>query len=227
MSIPYLRVPRGRGKLFDDAEVNRGTYISRDSSASGMAKLRDCRLEHGSKVHDRCQVYGGCFHESEIWGSTLVAGAPHVFKSVLNCSEVSGRPRISYAHLIGNTEVCDSPYILGTSQSPLVLNDAIVYGSPEISGAFTVTGRVHEGVWTRPPKHIKLPWVNLSECVDGKVLLDCYCRKAEWFLRFGHRLAAKWDWSSEMVEVTMDTIRREFMPTKSLPELPHETIMRV
>lgn len=211
MSVPCLRVPHGRGRLYGDAEANRGTFIDRTSSASGSAKLRDCRLLHGSSAEDRVQVYGGEFYGTLIKGDTIVAGNPEVHGSVLWCSEISGSPYLRWVRAIGNTEICDSPRLSGLPTEPnLELRNAIIYGSPTIEGSFKVTGRVHEGTWTRAPKHIKLPWVDLSECVDGKILLNCYCRKVEWFLRFGHRLAGKWSWSADMVDVTMETIRREF-----------------
>jgi len=209
----YLRHPSGRGKLFDDAEANRGTYLDKTSSAVGMAKLRDCELRLGSQARGECQVYGGRFYDSEIGGSTIVAGSPHVLNSILHCSEVSGTPRISYAYLVGGTEVCDSPHIVGTARSRIILDDAIVYGSPKICGSFTVRGRVHEGTWTRPPKHIKLPWCDLTECLDGKLLLDCRCRTIEYWLRHGPKLGKRFDWSHDMIDVTLETIRREFAAT--------------
>lgn len=205
---PYLRHPDGRGKLFGDAEANAGTYIDRTSSAHDFAKLRDCRLERETRVRGRSQVYGGTFRGTEISGSTVVAGSPLIVNSEINCFEVSGHPAIFRSRLLGGTEVCDRPSIKDS-----VLQDAIVYGSAHICACSgNVTGRVHEGVWTRPPKHIKLPWGDLSECVDGKMLLNCYCRPVVWWLKFGRRIAAKWDWSTEMIEVTLGTISREFLP---------------
>lgn len=218
----YLRHPNGRGKLFDDAEANRGTYISRDSSAAGMAKLRDCRLKDGSIAQGECQIYGGIYRGSTIKGRTVCAGYPLAVNCDLDCSEVSGVPTIYNSGLFGTTEVCDSPLING-----IVADNAIIYGSPSLLGTFKVTGRVHEGTWTRPPKHIKLPWCDLSECIDGKLLLDCRCRTIEYWLRHGPKLAKRWDWSHDMIDVTLETIRREFATTNPLPELIHETIMRV
>ncbi len=212
--IKHLRHPNGRGLLLDDAEANRGAYIDKTSHASGFAKLRDCRLEIVSKAEDECQIYGGIYRCSVIRGKTICAGAPLVVNSVLDCSEISGRPTIYNALLSGVTEVCDSPVING----PL-FHDAIIYGSPTITGTFVVTGRVHEGTWTRAPKHIKLPWCDLSECIDGKMLLNCYCRPVVWWLRFGPRIAKKWNWSQDMIDVTLETIRREFLCVKELQKI--------
>ncbi len=200
-----LRHRNGRGLLLDDAEANRSTYIDKTSSASGFAKLRDCRLTDRSVAAESCQVYGGVYRGTHIKGNTICAGSPLVVESLLDCSEVSGHPSIYNARLMGVTEVCDWPTIGNAT-----LDGAIVYGWPLILGEFTVTGRVHEGVWTRAPKHIKLPWCDLSECVDGKVLLDCRCRSAEYWLTHGPKLARRWDWSEDMIEVTIETIRREF-----------------
>lgn len=206
-----LRHPNGRGLILDDAEANRGAYIDKTSSIADSAKLRDCRFEHGSRARDSCQIYGGEFHESEVWGGTIVAGHPQIFRSTLNCSEVSGTAYLGEVFATGNTEICDSPRLLGDATlGRITLFNAIIYGSPHIQGSFEVTGRVHEGTWTRPPKHIKLPWCDLSECVDGKMLLNCYCRPVVWWLRFGPRIAKKWNWSQDMIDVTLDTIRREF-----------------
>lgn len=203
--INYLIHRNGRGRLYDDAEANRATYIDRTSSASGFAKLRDCELLDGTMAEGRCQVYGGEYRQSRIKGATICAGRPLVAGCDVDCSEVSGTAKMLFCRLTGNTEVCDSPKIIGSH-----LENAIIYGSPTIIGDFTVTGRIHEGTWTRPPLHVKLQWCDLTECVDGKVLLNCYCRRADWWLRFGPKVAAKWDWSPEMVEITLDAIRNQF-----------------
>lgn len=211
----YLRHPNGRGKLFDDAEANRATYIDKTSSASGFAKLRDCKLLDGSTAANTCQIYGGTYRRSIIKGRTICAGDPLVNNSTLDCLEVSGRPTIWNSAIFGTTEICGTPVTNG-----IVAQDAVIYGSPSLLGSFTITGRVHEGTWTRAPKHIKLPWCDLSECVDGKILLNCYCRSMGWWLRFGPKVAKKWDWAEDMISVTLDTIRREFtLPSQSLTNL--------
>lgn len=218
--MEYLRHPNGRGKLYDDAEANRATYIDRTSSASGSAKLRDCELRHNSRAAHCAQIYGGYFERTRIDGRTIVAGKPHVVDSVLDCSEISGSPVIDGVVATGHTEICDAPYLQG---SPLHLHNATIYGKPVIVGAFTVTGRVHEGHWTRPPKHIKLPWCDLTECIDGKLLLDCRCRTIDYWLRHGPKLAKRWDWSQDMIDVTIDTIKREFVRSESGLTLSRDT----
>lgn len=200
----YLRHPNGRGKLFDDAEANRATYIDRASSASGSAKLRDCTLLE-SHVKDTAQVYGGIYHRTAIQGHTVCAGKLETYNSTLDCSEVSGKPSIMACRLLGVTEVCDCPLLVG-----ITAQDAVIYGSPKLIGNFTVTGRVHEGTWRRAPKHVKLQWCELTECVDGKLLLDCRCRPIGYWLRHGAKLARRWDWSEDMIAVTLETIEREF-----------------
>lgn len=205
MTISYLLHPNGRGRLYDDAEANQGTFIDKSSSASGMAKLRDCRLVVGSRAEESCQIYGGQYLNSTIAGHTICAGDPRVFNSTLRCSEVSGTPQIWNSDLVGTTEVCDSPVLNG-----VIAKDTIIYGDPKITGTFTVTGRIHEGVWLRPPKHIKLPWAEMTECVDGKLILACRCRTIDYWLRHGTKLARRWDWSDDQISVTTDTIRREF-----------------
>ena len=203
-----LRHRNGRGALLMDAEANLNTYISQDSQATHYAKLRDCKLYDQSSAEDYCQVYGGEFHRSIIKGQTIVAGSPYVEKSVLWCSEVSGKPSIKRSYLYGNTEVCDSPTIYHAQ-----LCNAIVYGSPAIDGSLNravFTGRIHEGVWTRPPKHIELGWCSLTECIDGKIILACRCRSKEYWVDHGAKLAKRWEWSDEQIKITLETIGREF-----------------
>lgn len=155
-------------------------------------------------------MFGGTIDTTYVHGKTIVAGSPTIKNSILDCSEVSGLACLDSVIATGITEICDSPNLKGGLSCPLHLHDAIIYGSPAITGAIRVTGRVHEGKWTRPPKHIKLPWVDLSECVEGKLLLQCYCRPIVWWLRFGSKVAKKWNWSDDMVDVTLSTIRKEF-----------------
>lgn len=207
----YLLHPNGRGKLMDDAEANRSTYIDVTSRALGFAKLRDCELRNGSQAAGHSQIYGGKFYASSILGETICAGSPDVSDSILICSEVSGSPVLDHVHAVGNTEICDTPELVGTESEPLLLTNAIIYGSPCVHGDFKVTGRVHEGTWTRAPKHIKLPWCDLSECIDGKMLLNCWCRPVEWWLRFGPQKARdEWSWSEDQIEITVDRIRENF-----------------
>lgn len=216
----YLRHPNGRGKLYGDAEANRATFIDKTSSVSGSAKLRDCRLEQGSLAKGKCQVYGGDYLRTIIAGQTICAGDPVAISSILDCSEVSGKPWLHTVVALSGTEICDSPRLEGAVLAPLVLQDATVYGSAEIRGAFIVTGRVHEGVWTRAPKHVKLPWCDLSECVvkngEQQVLLDCRCRSVSYWTKHGPKLARHWGWSQDQIDVTLATIGREF----SVFELP-------
>lgn len=200
-----LRHKKGRGRLCDDAECNSAVYLSVDSVAAQSAKLRDCRLED-SRADGNCQIYGGMITASHITGRTIVAGNPNIVHSFVICSEVSGHPTIIDAHLTGTTEVCDSPFLRGKPGEPLTLKDAVVYGSPTVEGCFTVTGRVHEGRWTRAPGYKKLPWCDVTECVDGKVLLDCRCRSIEYWFNHGPKLAARWGWSDEMIKETLDVI---------------------
>lgn len=210
--MPALRHPRGRGLLLDDAEANSATFISRDSCAKDSAKLRDCKLYEGSIASGECQIYGGRFHNSTVTGRTIVAGNPCIRNSHADCSEVSGNTHIGGATLLGNTEICDSAIIIKATA-----RDAIIYGKCDIEGSFEVTGRIHEGYWTRPPKHVKLPWCDLSECVDGKLLLDCWCRPVEWWLRFGPQKALdEWEWNQDQVDITIGTIRKEFIPRRTL-----------
>lgn len=202
----YLLHKNGRGRLYGDSEANRATYIDRTSSASGSAKLRDCRLTFDSHVGDECQVYGGHFIGANVSGRTVIAGNPVIDNCYIDCSGVSGKPWMIGAQLLGLTEVCDCPTIKSAR-----LESAVIYGNPTIIGNFTVTGRIHEGTWTRAPKHVKLPWVDISECVDNKIMVACWCRPIAWWLEFGPRKAlADWGWSQDQVDVTMATIRREF-----------------
>lgn len=218
----YLRHPNGRGKLFDDAEANLATRISRDSSASGQSKLRDCWLAEGSHAKDHCQIYGGQYCSTEIRGKTICAGSPNVTGSLLDCWEVSGNVHIVGASLLGSTEVCDNAWIQDAT-----LRDAIVYGDVRIAGKKEFTGRIHEGLWLWPPKHIKLPWCDLSECIDGKVILDCRCRHYDYWMRHGAKLARRWGWEKDMIEMTLDTIRKEFgewIPSRPAPNVDALTV---
>lgn len=212
-----LRHPRGRGRLYDDAEANRGVYLDKTSSASGFAKLRDCELRD-TRARERCQIFGGLFRSSEIAGKVLIAGSPTIAESVIACREISGTPVILNSVLLGNAEIWDAPYI----EDCTIKGDALIYGDAQLRHCLIEAGRVHEGQWRRPPKYIKLPWADLTECVDGKVLLDCRCRTTDYWLKHGAKLARRWDWSEEMIEITLETIRREFV----LPKLQVASIMR-
>lgn len=213
-----LRHPHGRGLLISDAEANLATYISRDSTASGSAKLRDCRLEADSHACDLAQLYGGRLIRSRVHGHTIIAGSPLIKSSIIDCNEVSGRAYLDTVVTTGTTEICDAPTLIGGLCAPLVLHDAVIYGQPSIIGSFTVTGRVHEGTWTRAPKQIQLPWCDLSECVvkDGEpcVLLDCRCRSISYWRKHGPKLARRWGWSQDMIDVTLTTIAMELGPTQ-------------
>ncbi len=207
----YLRHPNGRGKLLDDAEVALSAKLTEVCTAAGNCQLRDCEVLSYSVVTGNARVFGGTVVNSYVGGDIVVAGDPGIINSILTNRSVTGRAMLNYVVADRFAEVSDSADIHGLSKSdPIFLTDAaLVYGKAKLKGSFILSGqcRVHEGEWFRAPKHVNLGFMGVTECVDGKVLVDCRCRPAEYWIKFGAKLGRRWGWSEQQIAATIQAVR--------------------
>jgi hypothetical protein len=206
--------------VLDNAEVNAAAFISRDSTVQGHARVRDARLEDESCADEQCQIFGGTLRRSYVLGQTIVAGNPLIAdESVLKCKSVSGRAQLFNAKLGGIVEVWDQPTIANVH-----LFDAVmVFGNARLFGEWELGGfaRIHENVWMRPPAWYKMDHCVITECVEGKLLIDCRCRTREWWLRFGPAHARRAGWSEVEIEETLCAVKDfEELSTKPVFRYP-------
>jgi hypothetical protein len=156
--------------------------------------VRDARLFCHSTVGEQAQVYGGTFRHSFVGGRTVVAGAPDVQNSIIRAASISGTPRITNCRIEEAVEVWDSPTLTGVA----LRGGVYVYGDARLSGGWECGGlaRIHEGDWRRPPVSVDLGFAVVTECVDGKVLIDCSCRRRDLWLKHGAGIARREGWTT-------------------------------
>lgn len=200
------RHANGRGWLLDHADANKAAHISRDSIAQGNAIVRDARLLNGSCADEDCQIFGGTLDRAYVGGKTLVAGDPLLAEeTIVKCKSISGRPRIFHSILGGIVDVFDEPTIAEVN----LVDGVMVYGDAMLVGPWELGGfaRIHEGVWCRPPRYVQLEHAVITECVDGKLLIECRCRTRDYWLKHGPKLARRDGWSEKQIEETFAAVR--------------------
>jgi NDP-sugar pyrophosphorylase family protein len=206
----YLRSTRGRGKIFDDAEVHRSAYLGRDAIAAQQAKLRDCSVGGKSYVAENARVFGGQITDSYIGGDVVIAGSPVIVASVIRGESVTGKPNLTHCTTFDNAEVCDDVHIIGESiDKTIVISDsALVYGTTMLVGHFEVKGRtrINSGVWKRPPRHIDLGFVAITESKTG-AMVDCRDRSLQYWEQHGAKLGERWGWDQKQIAAALTAVR--------------------
>lgn len=190
----------------DNADLNKAAYLSLDSIAQGNAKVRDARLLNGSCADLDCQILGGTLDRAYVGAKTIVAGNPLLAEeTVAICKSISGAPKIYHSQLAGIVEIYDSPTIAEVH----LFDGVLVYGTDtKLIGPWELGGfaRMHEGTWLRPPLYIALEHAIITECVDGKLLIECRCRSRAWWLKFGPRFGRRYGWTEEQIAETQNAV---------------------
>jgi hypothetical protein len=200
-----LRHANGRGLILDHADLNKAAYLSLDSIAQGNSRVRDARLLNGSCADGDCQIYGGTLDRAYVGGRTVVAGSPLLCEeTVVQCKAITGAAKLIHAHLGGIVEIFDAPTIAEVH----LFDGVMVYGTPKLIGPWELGGfsRIHEGAWTRPPLYVPLEHTYITECVDGKLLIECRCRSREYWLRHGPNFGRRAGWSESQILETVNAV---------------------
>lgn len=200
------RHPRGRGWILDYGDVSRGSFISKDSVVKDRARVRDATLINQSCAADDSQILGGTLDRAYVGGKTITAGNPLLCdQTIAQCRSISGAPKIYSSVLTDIVEIWDTPQLVRVHlrEGVYVYGDAKLFGPWELGGF----ARIHEGTWMRPPRYVKLEHAVVTECIEGRLLVECRCRTREWWLKFGPDLAQRDGWSEAQIEATMTAVR--------------------
>ena len=196
-----LRHVNGRGELRGDSEVNKKTFLSRNSVADGNCKIRDAEL-YDCVVSGNARVFGGRFHRSAIGKDVVIGGYPTVSDSVLVNSNISGTPVLMNCLLKDFAQVADSVIIGGLSLSePIIVEEtASVYGDAVLMGSFKVGGkmRIASGVWTRAPKYIDLGYTCITESELGAII-DCRDRTLEYWFKYAMKQGLRFGYTESQI----------------------------
>jgi hypothetical protein len=123
----------------------------------------------------------------------------------VGCKSISGTPQIFGSILRDLVEVWDSPRLVSVQ-----LFDAVmVYGDARLFGPWTLGGfaRLHEGDWMRPPRTVKLEHAYLTECIEGKITIECRCRSRAYWIEHGPKFGRRNDWTENQIEQTLEVIK--------------------
>lgn len=205
----YLRHPRGRGRIFGDAEVHRSAYLSEDSTAANECQLRDCVVKDSSTVGERARIFGGNIIRSMISADVVIAGDPFITESVIRGKSISGKPDLYRVIFYGGAEIAGTPIISGIGRHGILINEhALVYGDAVLEGNFTINGnmRVATGRWERAPRYRDLGFVSVTESKLG-AMVDCRDRTESYWTLHGPKLARRWGWSEKQIAETLLAVR--------------------
>ena len=202
----WLRHPKGRGQIFDDAEVAISAYL--DGTALDSCQIRDAEIVQ-SVIAENARVFGGKIFNSYVGKKVVIAGNPYIKDSIITCRNITGRPNITRSVITGNSEVADNALLIGTAERPLVVRDnALVYGNVELVGGFDIYGmmRVNYGRWTRPPHYVDLGFCSITESKLG-AMIDCRDRTFDYWFNHGPKLGVRWGWTKEHVASALLALR--------------------
>ncbi|HEX8097299.1 MAG TPA: hypothetical protein VF507_04660 [Pyrinomonadaceae bacterium] len=176
------RHPNGQGRIYDDAEVDRAAYLDRQSVARHKARVRS-----------------GHIFGSTVEGSTFISDYPDITDSTLDCHSVSGRAVLLRCGLGSGVEVWGDARLTDV----IITGPVLIYGDAELVGPWELStgfgARIPTGVWTRPPRTLKMLRFSVTEGVGGAWI---GCRRkpySEWFAR-GPAIGRRMGFSDEEVK---------------------------
>lgn len=209
--INWLRHPRGRGKIYQDAEISINSYLSKDSVAAGSCEIQDSYITNKSIIEGNSKVFGGFFRKTYVGGDTIIAGNPIIQQSIITGKSITGTPRLMNCVLKDYGRVSDQVFILGKSiQDPIIVeSSASVYGSAQLIGSFRIHGkmRVNSGRWFQAPWYRDLGFTSLTETESG-MFIECRNRSVDYWLQHGPSLAQRFSWTSPQIEEVLETLRK-------------------
>jgi hypothetical protein len=199
MNQIWLRHRNGGGKKYgNDCEVGPESYLDRLSRVGDSAEIYYSQIID-SLISDDALVSNAWIEKSSISGNVRVVGFPTSWPECLIVynSRLSGATRIRDRAGVINVDLC-GPVISGDARliGPWSLNDCV---------------RIHAGTWNQPPRWTLIDGENvdvvLSECVDDRYHLGCWCLPRETWFRDGYRqrLGKRSGWTPQQIEFAYDT----------------------
>lgn len=214
-----LRPHRNGGGLVQDfVEVSRKVRVEPPAKVTDSAEVSGSGLITGdSWIREQAIVMDSPRIEScDVRGYSIISGKPFIFASLIDeHAIISGSPTITQSQIQGTARVHDDVAINRSivGGNAMVSKNAIVQNSIVGGNVIVVGGelhdvkldnneRVHEGVWTRAPRHLDHPDVPMAmtECIHGKVIIGCVCRSANWWKQNDKLMQEKYGWSDEAVQ---------------------------
>ncbi len=206
----YLRHPRGRGKLTDDAEVSSKAFLSKTSVVAGKAKVLGGSVYKTSLLTGRATMFDGKVVNSIICGETVLAGNPLIINSVVACRSISGNACVKHAEVLDKADIRDGVLVEGASLSrPIIIKDsALIYGTAILIGQFTVGGmmRLASGIWNRAPRYLDLGFCTMTESTLG-CMVGCRDRTLDYWLRHGAKLGQRWGWTDDQIVLALKGVK--------------------
>lgn len=222
---PQFRRHKDGGLVQDFTEIGQSVQIFRGSAlGEGARAMGEVVIRGSSLVAGRAIITDKVvIANSQILGYAIVTGGPVIEDSLIDQHAlITGEALISDSTVSGTAQVHGFASITGSiidgnavvRDSAVVLNSHI-HGNVEVLETAGVEGialerneRVHEGRWTRAPRHMSSPAATMAmtECIDGKVIIGCVCRHVDWWKKHDKMMQRKFGWSDEAVKWVWDNI---------------------
>jgi NDP-sugar pyrophosphorylase family protein len=203
----------GGGQVADWCEVAKtvvvgeGCVIGDHAEVRGLVDLFDkSTIGDNARVFDsvrlsRSIIGGHSFVGGNVWminssvtdHAHVTGNAQLVGSNVMGHAVVNGEVRLIDAMVSDDARVYDNAAVNGC----IVRQEATVCETAVLKGNFTVdkSMRIHEGVWTRPPKFVEGGQVQMTECIDGKIIIGCQCHALSWWREHAYAMGRLYNWS--------------------------------
>lgn len=186
---------------------------------------------YGSTVADNASIHDfGAAIRSEIVSFSRIRGNAQAYDScMLGQAEISGNAQIHNTVMADLSLVSDKARVFGSFleqfaqvRDEAVVRNVILTGQAVVKGNARVIRNfdhqieigggtiIHEGVWIRAPRSVTVPEVGFSvtECVEGKVIINCTCVSEEKWRRAGRRYGRKLGMTDREIDLIEDAVNQ-------------------
>lgn len=181
---PYLRHPKGNGKLYDCSECDLVSIATQKSVIHRSSSVWESRI-----IDSR--ISGSTVTNAEIVGSfvkkTLVAGG-RIINSVVNCEIVQGRAEINDAKILGASRIAHDAEVVNVKFKNLsVQGTAVLKDWKNVEIFDGLFGYLSRGLWLRPPKILRISGLTITESIPGYAYCGCYEYEIAHWLKIGDK----------------------------------------
>jgi NDP-sugar pyrophosphorylase family protein len=215
MKPKHRRWPNGGGLVQDFVEIDSRAFVGEGARVSDEAEVMGvCRITGKSKVEDHAQIHGAAhITDSHLISNSLASGIVWLYKSVvsgnaslhdraqglhsmfLDSAVASGDVRASSSEMSGQSRLLERAHIFEVTMR----DRSVVCGTAEVEGNITLDRhmRIHEGSWTRAPHYVDGRAVQMTECIEGRVIIGCQCHPVKWWKEHGYGMGRLYGWTRE------------------------------
>lgn len=181
--ISFLRHPSGNGKIYNNSEAVN-SHLDKLTSLHGNSSVFDSEI-FSSRIFNSTvsrSLLSNCYVQNSILSSMMAEN------SIFGCELVSTKSKIINSHVLNKSRVLGSAKLSNVRFKRLtVFNSAILQDWSEdvFDGQL---GYIGYGIWTRPPKVLRIKNMTITESISGYAFVGCRHRKISEWLAYGEKI---------------------------------------